>query len=597
MNVREEGQRNPTPLCVPMASQGLGTDVIRSEGYGRETSAPSVGTRNIPVGPDCSLPQHCTILKGEFRGSCPSLLDTSSQLHQALTDVEPPVPDTEPTSPEVPDPAVHVDIPDHSLACGVRAGRIYCNQLCWPCDPAERRHACQEAASLSGSSGTVPGEKEACPGAGSPLAHVTASPAGRLPGVSGLDSPQGERGSHTSAWRHGTLPCQCSVRRGSLPETSLPGTTGGFTRCLMGDAVANADKGLGRHRCIKDGYSSLERPSRKHKAKSFAHGCCRCPAQGPPALKQTPGPQNSGSNGLSEFVRNKKERSTLLFRRYYKDNKEVKKSVCTGTRAIVKTLPSGHIGERGWQAVCRKPSPARERQPSPASAHRAWLQPRSLQACSHLRSHLRVRHSEVHYALRTEENLLHPSRKLLASVVSGGCGLCFWDAQSCACDRHPSLRASLQRTTVSALITGALLEATAAIGARSGLPSIAVGSTGRAMLKERQLCGAVAASSVMPVSVAGISKELADLQHLVQFPEEIASILTEQEQQLYRRVFPLDYLCFLTRDLGTPECQKRHPHLKASLSAPAMSTHSGHRNSVEDLVTRFNEVRGRTRSS
>ncbi|KAG7492782.1 hypothetical protein MATL_G00017850 [Megalops atlanticus] len=109
-------------------------------------------------------------------------------------------------------------------------------------------------------------------------------------------------------------------------------------------------------------------------------------------------------------------------------------------------------------------------------------------------------------------------------------------------------------------------------------------------LIKRQLCGAMASSPTLPVAVTGISKELADLQHLIQFPEEIASILTEQEQQLYRRVFPLDYLCFLTRDLGTPECTKRHPHLKASLSAPAMSTQSGNRNTVEDLVTRFNEV-------
>ncbi|KAJ8365681.1 hypothetical protein SKAU_G00145120 [Synaphobranchus kaupii] len=202
----------------------------------------------------------------------------------------------------------------------------------------------------------------------------------------------------------------------------------------------------------------------------------------------------------------------------------------------------------------------------------------------------RCRESEVDYVLIVEEDLLHPSRKLLASAASDWRPSCLWAAGPCASDRRTSLRASLQRPAVSALITGALLEATASVGARGGLPSFVAGSTGRAMLKERQLCGAVAASNVMPVSVAGISKELADLQHLVQFPEEIASILTEQEQRLYRRVFPLDYLCFLTRDLGTPECHKRHPHLKASLSAPTMSTQSGPRNGVEDLVTRFNEV-------
>ncbi|KAL0180073.1 hypothetical protein M9458_025515, partial [Cirrhinus mrigala] len=92
----------------------------------------------------------------------------------------------------------------------------------------------------------------------------------------------------------------------------------------------------------------------------------------------------------------------------------------------------------------------------------------------------------------------------------------------------------------------------------------------------------MANSSILP-------KELADLRHLIQFPEEIATILTEQEQQLYRRVFPLDYLSFLTRDLGSPECHKRHPHLKASLSAPIMPTQNDHHNTVQDLVTRFNE--------
>ncbi|KAI9514185.1 1-phosphatidylinositol 4,5-bisphosphate phosphodiesterase epsilon-1 [Dissostichus eleginoides] len=109
---------------------------------------------------------------------------------------------------------------------------------------------------------------------------------------------------------------------------------------------------------------------------------------------------------------------------------------------------------------------------------------------------------------------------------------------------------------------------------------------------KRQLANSMTSSGSLPPSVSGISKELADVRHLVQFPEEIACILTEQEQQLYQRVFPLDYLCFLTRDLGSPECQnKRHPNLKASLSVPAMPTQSAQRsNAVEDLVARFNEV-------
>lgn len=53
---------------------------------------------------------------------------------------------------------------------------------------------------------------------------------------------------------------------------------------------------------------------------------------------------------------------------------------------------------------------------------------------------------------------------------------------------------------------------------------------------ERQLANSMTSSSSLSPSVSGISKELAELRHLVQFPEEIACILTEQEQQLYQQV-------------------------------------------------------------
>lgn len=53
---------------------------------------------------------------------------------------------------------------------------------------------------------------------------------------------------------------------------------------------------------------------------------------------------------------------------------------------------------------------------------------------------------------------------------------------------------------------------------------------------ERQLANSMTSSSSLPPNVSGISKELAEVRHLVQFPEEIACILTEQEQQLYQRV-------------------------------------------------------------
>lgn len=99
----------------------------------------------------------------------------------------------------------------------------------------------------------------------------------------------------------------------------------------------------------------------------------------------------------------------------------------------------------------------------------------------------------------------------------------------------------------------------------------------------------MAGSSTLPSTVAGISKELIDLQHLIQFPEEVASILSEQEQDLYRKVLPIDYLCFLTRDLGNAECQSQLSTIKASISS-TLSAPTGEHNAIEDLVTRFNEV-------
>uniref|UniRef100_A0AAQ5ZRG0 Phosphoinositide phospholipase C n=1 Tax=Amphiprion ocellaris TaxID=80972 RepID=A0AAQ5ZRG0_AMPOC len=311
----------------------------------------------------------------------------------------------------------------------------------------------------------------------------------------------------------------------------------------------------------------------------------------------------------TEFVRNRKERSTVLVRRFFKNNQKVTKSVCTGTRAIVRTLPSGRISEDVWMVVVD---------------HRFWVPTKKdiwpvlmrgmgegFRVCRGMLCFVGVKLQQVNNydQDREEVDLIHPAKKLLLSCP--GC-ICLGelhgvsaiparpDLSSClhpwGC--HPShphrfYRACGQRTSVCSLLTGALLEATAALGARSSLLyPLPQCPNGHAVLKERQLANSMTSSSSLPPSVSGISKELAEVRHLVQFPEEIACILTEQEQQLYQQVFPLDYLCFLTRDLGSPECQaKRHPNLKASLSAPTMPTQSAQRsNAVEDLVARFNEV-------
>ncbi|XP_062330933.1 1-phosphatidylinositol 4,5-bisphosphate phosphodiesterase epsilon-1 [Osmerus eperlanus] len=364
-----------------------------------------------------------------------------------------------------------------------------------------------------------------------------------------------------------------------------------------------------RRLCLRDGYSSLERLNRRPKPKVSsveklflrrasleATTASRSPLGSSPGETVSP-PKSDSDGGLSdsEFVRNKKERSTVLVRRFYRNNQKVKKSVCTGTRAIVRTLPSGHISDHAWGVVCRRTWRPSEKDIQPIRKHGVEDLVTSLKVCRALLRYPGVRFSQIGHVLNEEEQQPHPCRTL---PLSPGC-VCLrvaWPPPCPGpwhCPFQPRFyRASSQRTSVSSHLTGALLEATTALGARSALPCVPVGSTGQAMLKEREIKPTVSRSNSLPPSVTGISKELADLRHLVQFPEEIAAILTDQEQRLYRRVFPLDYLCFLTHDLGSPELPggRRHPNLKASLSAPAMPTQNARRNAVEDLVTRFNEV-------
>lgn len=80
----------------------------------------------------------------------------------------------------------------------------------------------------------------------------------------------------------------------------------------------------------------------------FAHG---------PAAKTFLSPLEDFSDNcedVDDFLKSKKERSTLLVRRFCKNDREVKKSVYTGTRAIMRTLPSGHIGPAAWNYVDQK---------------------------------------------------------------------------------------------------------------------------------------------------------------------------------------------------------------------------------------------------
>ncbi|XP_035468338.2 1-phosphatidylinositol 4,5-bisphosphate phosphodiesterase epsilon-1 isoform X3 [Scophthalmus maximus] len=383
-------------------------------------------------------------------------------------------------------------------------------------------------------------------------------------------------------------------------------------------------------RHLKDGFSSLERLNRRPRVNkcsleklflrrtsletmrtNLGHG-----ERSPSAAAGSCSGGNSsdevdgeGSLDNMDFVRNRKERSTVLVRRFFKNNQKVTKSVCTGTRAIVRTLPSGHISEEVWEVVVHH----RIQRPSKTDT---WpiLMRRVVEEFGVCRGMLRFVGAKLQQVASCvpdgeELTLIHPANRLLLSFPGCVClGASHWPVRSpdgpalnpCLSPRcgrsfqpHRFYLSCGQRTSVCSLLTGALLEAIASLGARSALPyPLPPGPNGHGVLKERQLANSMTSSSSLPPSVSGIGTELAELRHLVQFPEEIACILTEQEQQLYQRVFPLDYLCFLTRDLGSPECPtKRHPSLKASLSAPAMPTQSAQRsNAVEDLVTRFNEV-------
>ncbi|XP_044772155.1 1-phosphatidylinositol 4,5-bisphosphate phosphodiesterase epsilon-1 [Neomonachus schauinslandi] len=293
-----------------------------------------------------------------------------------------------------------------------------------------------------------------------------------------------------------------------------------------------------------------------------------------------------------DFFKSKKERSTLLVRRFCKNDREVKKSVYTGTRAIMRTLPSGHIGLGAYSYIDQKrsglllPSGRILERLSAVAIRQDGSQ--CLSEAQWYQIYNAVRRGEE--IENTIGSLLHVFTKLPASETAHERISVSPCLKQCVRDTLCEYRATLQRTSVSQYITGSLLEATTSLGARSGLLSTFGGSTGRTMLKERQPGTSMANSSALPSSSAGISKELIDLQPLIQFPEEVASILMEQEQNIYRRVLPVDYLCFLTRDLGTPECQTSLPCLKASISASILTSQNREHNALEDLVMRFNEV-------
>uniref|UniRef100_A0A674BJ22 Phosphoinositide phospholipase C n=1 Tax=Salmo trutta TaxID=8032 RepID=A0A674BJ22_SALTR len=294
---------------------------------------------------------------------------------------------------------------------------------------------------------------------------------------------------------------------------SSPGvTTGSFAFCLVEEVTSSTVADTSFANRLRDGHIS---PGGKAETKMCSALALlpTSPPKRPTALKM------ASDNGLGfdcetedNFSYNTQERSTVLVRRFLRENQRVKKSMCTGTRAIIRTLPTGRIGEEVWNTVCR-------------------------------REPLQVWDEDDH---QTSGGY---------SRLSGYSG-----------DSSTSQSLHLQ------------------------VCKLLLGKTGD-LLFERQLHSPMVGSSVVPAApLTEVNKELSDLQPLVSFPEEMAYILMDQELQLYSRILPLDYIRFLTHDLGGPgqpqpqgqTHQPGQPHLMAGCSRP--------HNAVEDLVTRFNEV-------
>uniref|UniRef100_A0A8C7V471 Phosphoinositide phospholipase C n=1 Tax=Oncorhynchus mykiss TaxID=8022 RepID=A0A8C7V471_ONCMY len=293
-------------------------------------------------------------------------------------------------------------------------------------------------------------------------------------------------------------------------------TTGSFAFCLVEEVTSSTVTDTSSVHRLRDVHIS---PGGKAETKMCSTLALlpTSPSKSPTALKM------ASDNGLGSdcetednFSYNMQECSTVLVCRFLRENQRAKKSMCTGTRAIIRTLPTGRIAEEAWNTVCK-------------------------------REPLQVWDEDDHH-------------------TSGGYS------------GHSSTSQSLH-LQVCKLLLG-----------KTGDLFFEVRAYTQLALK-RQLHSPMVGSSVVPAApLTEVNKELSDLQPLVSFPEEMAYILMDQELQLYSRILPQDYLCFLTLDLGGPgqpqpqgqTHQPVQPHLMAGCSRP--------HNAVKDLVTRFNEV-------
>uniref|UniRef100_A0A8C7UWB5 Phosphoinositide phospholipase C n=1 Tax=Oncorhynchus mykiss TaxID=8022 RepID=A0A8C7UWB5_ONCMY len=303
-------------------------------------------------------------------------------------------------------------------------------------------------------------------------------------------------------------------------------TTGSFAFCLVEEVTSSTVTDTSSVHRLRDVHIS---PGGKAETKMCSTLALlpTSPSKSPTALKM------ASDNGLGSdcetednFSYNMQECSTVLVCRFLRENQRAKKSMCTGTRAIIRTLPTGRIAEEAWNTVCK-------REPL-----QVWDED------DHHTSGGYSGHSSTSQSLHLQ----------VCKLLLGKTGDLFFEVRA-----YTQLALKVQLSKTVSLL--------------------------------RQLHSPMVGSSVVPAApLTEVNKELSDLQPLVSFPEEMAYILMDQELQLYSRILPQDYLCFLTLDLGGPgqpqpqgqTHQPVQPHLMAGCSRP--------HNAVKDLVTRFNEV-------
>lgn len=134
------------------------------------------------------------------------------------------------------------------------------------------------------------------------------------------------------------------VWRDHLPEGSLRVAAGGLSSGRTGNSATclRRNAGPARHP-PKDFYYGSERCNQKPKSPTGA------PSK-PNGSSRTSAGRGGSSLQAGSFLRHKKDRSTILIRRFNKHDMPVRKLICTGTRAIVQKLPSGHMGEKPRRA-------------------------------------------------------------------------------------------------------------------------------------------------------------------------------------------------------------------------------------------------------